>query len=69
MQQTQPHVIWINGAFGSGKTTAAKLLAQKAPGAVIVDLSNKITAKFEVPKTSGVKVTMTEVNTGFELEF
>ena len=37
MQQTQPHVIWINGAFGSGKTTAAKLLAQKVPGAVIVD--------------------------------
>lgn len=24
-------------AFGSGKTTAAKLLAQKVPGAVIVD--------------------------------
>lgn len=37
MQQTQPHIIWINGAFGSGKTTAAKLLAQKVPGAVIVD--------------------------------
>lgn len=37
MQQTQPHVIWINGTFGSGKTTAAKLLAQKVPGAVIVD--------------------------------
>lgn len=37
MQQTQPHIIWINGAFGSGKTTAAKLLAQKVPGVVIVD--------------------------------
>ncbi|MGO3058976.1 AAA family ATPase [Corynebacterium casei] len=37
MQKSQPHIVWINGAFGTGKTTAAKLLAQEYPGAAIVD--------------------------------
>lgn len=37
MQQTQPHVICNNGAFGSGKTTAAKLLAREVPSVVFVD--------------------------------
>ncbi|KAA9394563.1 ATP-binding protein [Kocuria coralli] len=31
------HVVWINGAFGAGKTTVARRLAQAVPGAVIVD--------------------------------
>ncbi|UTT51164.1 AAA family ATPase [Rhodococcus gordoniae] len=30
-------IVWINGAFGAGKTTAARLLAHAIPGAVIVD--------------------------------
>ncbi len=39
------------------------------PAEVPLDLSNKLPPKFEDPKTSGVKVTVTEANTGFELEF
>ena len=31
------HVVWINGAFGSGKTTTARLLADAVPGSVLVD--------------------------------
>lgn len=30
-------VVWINGAFGAGKTTTARLLAQSIPGSVILD--------------------------------
>lgn len=30
-------VIWINGAFGAGKTTSARLLAHAIPGSVILD--------------------------------
>lgn len=30
-------LVWINGAFGAGKTTVASLLAEKIPGAVIID--------------------------------
>lgn len=37
MQRRRNHIIWINGAFGSGKTTAARLLADEIPGAVVVD--------------------------------
>ena len=39
------------------------------PAEVPVDLSNKLPPKFEDPKTSGVKVTVTDANTEFELEF
>ena len=31
------HVIWLNGAFGAGKTTVARALASRLPGALIVD--------------------------------
>ncbi|HJC59544.1 MAG TPA: ATP-binding protein [Candidatus Dietzia intestinigallinarum] len=31
------HVVWINGAFGSGKTTTAQLLVNAVPGSVLVD--------------------------------
>ncbi|MEY8566541.1 AAA family ATPase [Corynebacteriaceae bacterium 7-707] len=37
MQRRKNHIIWINGAFGAGKTTAANLLADEIPGAVVVD--------------------------------
>ncbi|MEJ6550320.1 AAA family ATPase [Corynebacterium sp. USCH3] len=37
MHPQRNHVIWLNGAFGTGKTTAARLLAEQTPGAVIVD--------------------------------
>ena len=30
-------VIWVNGAFGVGKTTVARALASELPGALIVD--------------------------------
>lgn len=30
-------MVWINGAFGVGKTTAARLLAQSVPSAVVID--------------------------------
>jgi hypothetical protein len=30
-------VVWINGAFGAGKTTTARLLAQSVPGSVLID--------------------------------
>ena len=30
-------VVWINGAFGVGKTTAARVLAQSVPSAVVID--------------------------------
>ena len=30
-------VIWLNGAFGVGKTTAARALAAELPGALVVD--------------------------------
>lgn len=30
-------VVWINGAFGAGKTTAARLLLRAIPGAVLFD--------------------------------
>lgn len=31
------HVVWINGAFGVGKTTTARLLLQAFPGSVLFD--------------------------------
>lgn len=31
------HVLWINGAFGAGKTTTANLLTQSIPGSVLLD--------------------------------
>ena len=31
------HVVWINGAFGSGKSTAAQLLVDSVPGAALID--------------------------------
>lgn len=31
------HVVWINGAFGSGKATTAPLLVNAVPGSVLVD--------------------------------
>lgn len=37
MSATGRHIVWINGAFGAGKTTAARILADEIPGAVIVD--------------------------------
>lgn len=33
----QHHIIWINGAFGAGKTTLAQTLQQRLTGAVIFD--------------------------------
>ena len=30
-------IVWINGAFGSGKTTTATLLVEKLPGAKLFD--------------------------------
>lgn len=30
-------VLWINGAFGAGKTTTARLIRTRVPGSVIVD--------------------------------
>src|SRR5690348_9954406 len=30
-------VIWINGAFGAGKTSAAELLARRRPGSLVLD--------------------------------
>lgn len=37
MSATGRHIIWLNGAFGAGKTTAAQILADEIPGSVIVD--------------------------------
>ena len=37
MSATRRHIVWLNGAFGAGKTTAARILAAEIPGAVIVD--------------------------------
>ena len=34
---TKATVLWINGAFGAGKTTAARLLAAEYPTAAMVD--------------------------------
>ena len=32
-----PDVIWLNGAFGVGKTTVAELLVERVAGAILVD--------------------------------
>lgn len=36
-EKRQVRVVWINGAFGVGKTTVANLLRDAVPGTVIVD--------------------------------
>lgn len=37
-RSTQPHrVLWINGAFGAGKTTTSQLLQAMIPGSVLID--------------------------------
>lgn len=36
-EESAGYVVWINGAFGAGKTTTARLLAETLPGSVIVD--------------------------------
>lgn len=30
-------IIWLNGAFGIGKTTVARMLAKRLPGAIVYD--------------------------------
>ena len=34
---TDPRLIWLNGAFGSGKTTVARRLVRACPGAWLLD--------------------------------
>jgi predicted kinase len=34
---TAPDVIWLNGAFGVGKTTVAELLVERIGGATVID--------------------------------
>ena len=34
---SEPDVVWINGAFGSGKTAAAQALCHRVRGAALVD--------------------------------
>src|SRR5260221_5745471 len=37
MSTSRPPVIWINGAFGAGKTTVARALTSRLPGAIMFD--------------------------------